>query len=375
MTDMTRIGFSDEQAQLLTLAEDFCRDKSPVETVRRLMGEEAGFDRAVWDEMVSLGWLGIAVPESFGGSGLGLGEVVTVVEPMGRALMSGPLVPTTLTAQALLHGGTDAQQAAWLPRLCSGAIGTLALTEPHGDWDLAHLTARATRRGGDLVLSGEKRFVLDAASADVIIVSVALDGAPALVLLERTAVSAHALRRETVIDETKRSYALSLDGITVPQSQLLDPARAAATLSHVDMAANLLLAADMCGGTASVIAYTVDYLKTRKQFGRLIGSYQALKHPMADALLAYELARSHLYHAAYVAHTAPAGPIAVRMAKAQACQAYAFAADRAIQFHGGFGFTYDCDAQLYRRRALWGQHQHGDDRYHRKHLAAALLDG
>ena len=145
------------------------------------------------------------------------------------------------------------------------------------------------------------------------------------------------------------------------------------TLAHIEQTASLLWAADMCGGTFACIEYTLDYLKTRKQFGKLIGSYQSLKHTIVDAHQAYEKARSHLYSAAHVFGAQGEGEMAVHMAKAEAGSAYSFAADRAIQFHGGFGFTYDCDAQLYRRRAIMGCALHGDARYHRRKIADLMF--
>jgi acyl-CoA dehydrogenase len=196
---------------------------------------------------------------------------------------------------------------------------------------------------------------------------------PALALIETAALPAGALRRETIIDETRRACALTLDSVEIPAEHLLDPERATAALAHIHLAANLLAAAEMCGGTAAVIDYTLDYARTRKQFGQPIGAYQGVKHPLVDAYLDYEQARSHLYAAAHCFAEQGTGEIATRMAKAAADGAFAFAADRAIQFHGGFGFTYDCDAQLYRRRAIWHASQWGDAGYHRKKLAELLL--
>lgn len=367
------IGFSDEQAELLEVAQRFCREKSPVDKVRALIDDETGHDPAVWSELAELGWLAIAVPEEFGGVGLSLAEVVPVVEQMGRSLMGGPFLSTTIAAQGLLHGGTDAQKNALLPDLCAGTPAAVALVEGSGDWDLTKAACTAKRDGDDLVLSGTKVLVADAAAAAWLLVSVSLDGAPALVIVPRDALGADALTREVVIDETRRSYKVTLDGVRVSAEQLLSGATAAQTLAHIDLVASLLVAAEMCGGTASCIDYTVDYLKTRKQFGKLIGSYQALKHPAVDALIAYEQARSHVYAAAHSFSEQGEGEIATRMAKAQAATAMSFAADRAIQFHGGFGFTYDCDAQLYRRRAFWGDSQHGDAAYQRKKLADLMF--
>lgn len=367
------IGFSDEQAELLEVAQRFCREKSPVDKVRSLIDDETGHDPAVWSELSELGWLAIAIPEEFGGVGLSLAEVVPVVEQMGRALMGGPFLSTTIAAQGLLHGGTDAQKNTLLPDLCAGTPAAVALVEGSGDWDLTKAACTATRDGDELLLSGTKVLVADAAAAAWLLVSVSLDGAPALVIVAKDALGADALTREVVIDETRRSYKVTLDGVRVSADQLLSGATAVQTLAHIDLVTSLLVAAEMCGGTASCIDYTVDYLKTRKQFGKLIGSYQALKHPAVDALIAYEQARSHVYAAAHSFSEQGEGEIATRMAKAQAATAMSFAADRAIQFHGGFGFTYDCDAQLYRRRAFWGDSQHGDAAYQRKKLADLMF--
>ncbi len=374
-TEPSGILFSDEQAQLLEIAATFSANKAPIDAVRRQLAAGDAITGELWREIAALGWLGIAIPEEYGGSGLGLGEVVAIVEPMGRNLLSSPLAATTLAAQAILWGGSDLQKSQWLPQLAGGSVAALALTEAHGDWDLCNLTCSASRSGDMLSLSGGKTFVTDAAMADLFLLSVALEGTPALLLMEKSALGEAALHREVVIDETRRSYGLSLDGITVPAANLLPAANIGGALKGLHLAACLLYAAEMCGGMAGVINITLEYLKTRRQFDHFIGAYQALKHPMVDALVGLEQARSHLYHAATVFHMPSGrGEVAVRMAKAQAAAAFAFASDRAIQFHGAFGFTYDCDAQLFRRRALWCEQQHGDALHHRKHLADLLLD-
>ena len=214
--------------------------------------------------------------------------------------------------------------------------------------------------------------MLDAAQAKVVVASVMLDGVARLVLIQADQIPSGALAREVVIDETRRSYTFQLDGISVPQSQLLD----GADFLALEQAAMLLLVAEMSGGLAGVLHVIIDYLTTRKQFDQYIGSYQSLKHPTVQILLSMEACRSHLYHAATLmaAGDAEAAEEAVRMAKAQGSEAFAFAGDRAVQFHGGFGFTYECDAQLYLRRALWCQYQFGDAAYHRELLAPLLLD-
>ncbi|MEM8773049.1 MAG: acyl-CoA dehydrogenase family protein [Pseudomonadota bacterium] len=373
MENLGTIGLSEEQADLMEAATRFCREKSPIETVRKLMETETGYDAALWKEMAGLGWLGIAIPEAYDGVGLSLAEVAPVMEAMGRSMLASPFFATTLAAQAMIAAGTEEQKKEILPQIVRGAPVTLALSEANGDWDLARVDATAETDGFDVKLAGTKRFVTDAGAATRIIASVIFEAAPTLVVIEKEQLRGQALRRETVIDETVRSYELSLDGVTVPKTALLDPAKARAALQHIDLAANLLASAEMVGACAACIDYTIDYLQTRKQFGRHIGSYQALKHPTVDAYTSYEQARSHLYAAAHSFNDQGAGEIATRMAKAASLKALSYAADRSIQFHGGFGFTYDCDAQLYRRRAAWQASQFGDEVWQRRRLAELLF--
>jgi alkylation response protein AidB-like acyl-CoA dehydrogenase len=367
------LGLGEEQADLLEAASKYCEDKSSVETVRNLIEDQKGHDPATFSEMAELGWLGIALPEIYGGAGLGLAEVVPVVEQMGRRLMAGPFLPTTLAAQLLLAAGTEEQKSAVLPQLAGGTPATLMLAEPNSDLDAPTPQANATRKEGQLSLTGTKCLVVDAHVAQWAIASLNLDGSPALVLLDRQALEACSPRREIVVDETRRSFRLDLDGVRVPETALLDPALTSAGLARIALAGALLSAAEMCGGGQSCIDYTISYLNTRKQFGRPIGSYQAPKHTTVHAHVQLEQARSHLYAAAHTFEKGEEGEIAVRMAKAAAGPALAFAADRSIQFHGGYGFTYACDAQLYRRRAIWGESQFGDAVYQRRKLASLIL--
>ncbi|HIG44310.1 MAG: acyl-CoA dehydrogenase family protein [bacterium] len=366
------IEFSEEQIMLLDTAMDFCRTQSPISKVRAQLDVANGFDTDQWRAMVDLGWLGVAIPESHGGIGLGMADVVPIVECMGRQLMGSPFFASTLAGQALVHGGTEAQKSTWLPRIAAGTIVTLALQEESGDWDLRNLTATATQDGDQVTLSGKKTFVMDATVADLIIASVSLDGNAVLVCIESGMIPENQIVREVVIDETRRCYEVSLDGITVPVSAMF----AHQCFGEIENAALLILSAEMAGGIAGVLNTILEYLNTRKQFDRLIGSYQALKHPAVDILLGLEATRSHVYHAATVYDEGDGKEleISLKMAKAAASEHFAFAGDRAIQFHGGFGFTFECDAQLYLRRALWSQYQYGDEKYHRQHLASLLLD-
>jgi len=370
------LEFSDEQSMILDSAREFCRDKSPISAVRALLDSETGFDPDVWQEMVGLGWLGLAIPEEFGGSGLGIGSTVPLAECMGRHMLSTPFFSTTLAAQAILRAGSPAQKEAWLPQLASGTVATLALLDG-GDWGSSETACTAVQSGDNLNLSGEKWYVSDAAVAQLIIVHCQLDGAPALVLVESSQLAQDAVQPHTLLDETKRGARLNLEGISVGSDAVLSGGDIEAALRDLQLLGALLVAAEAAGSTAACLDTVVEYLKTRKQFGQLIGSYQALKHPTVDILIGMDAARSLVYHAATVVTDGPLdsdAEIACRMAKSQAGDALLFAGDRAVQFHGGMGFTYECDAQLYIRRAQWTQQQFGDAYHHRKRLAPLLLD-
>ncbi|WP_371395739.1 acyl-CoA dehydrogenase family protein [Fretibacter rubidus] len=378
MSQFGDIGVTEAQLDLLTAAERFCREQSPMSSVRALIETDLGYDADVWAEIGALGWLAIAVPEDFGGVGLSMTEVVPVMEQMGRYMLHSPFFATTLAAQAIVMGGTQAQKETHLAAIAGGAAATVALSEAGGNWDLTAISSTALMTDSGYRLSGEKTFVQDLEAARTIIISAKVDGAVQLFCLDADTIPAKAIRRERIIDDIKRSYALTLDGLVVPDTALMDGGKVTQTLEHIHLVANLLGAAEMTGAAQATIDYTVDYLKTRKQFGKLIGSFQALKHPTVDAYIDYEKSRSLLYAAAFSfgdqwPQNDKRSEIATRMAKAQSDKALSYAADRSIQFHGGFGFTYDCDAQLYRRRAIFNASQYGDAHYHKKKLAQLIL--
>lgn len=371
--ELGNLGFSEEQIEILDIATNFCRDKSPIDKVRSLMKSADGFDRAIWQEMADLGWMAIAIPEEYDGIGLSLSEVVPIAEQMGRHLMASPFISSNIAAQAILAAGSDAQKSKYLPMIAAGSIATLALSEANGDWNLQNIESKADKNGNQYSLNGTKQFCLWAEHADIIIVSIRIDNIPKLAIIEKSNIPENALRKESIIDETKRSYSLDLSSITIDEDAILDADNDDAAFVQIELSAALLQSAEMCGGSQSVIDYTVEYLKTRKQFGKVIGEYQALKHPAVDAYVSYEKARSHLYSAAHNYNDQGVGEIAVRMAKAASDGSYSNASDRAVQFHGGFGFTHDCDAGLHRRAAIFHASQFGDAAWHRSKLSDLMF--
>lgn len=366
----TALEFTEDQAMILDGARAFCAEKSPIVRVRTLLDSETGYDGAVWEEMVALGWPALAIPEEHGGAGLSIGTTVPLAEAMGRALLATPFFSVTLAAQAVLRGGTEDQQTRWLPELASGTIATLALLDG-GDWGAPTTTCTATRDGDTLVLDGTKHFVCDAGVADAFVVWCTVDGADALLWVPREVLGEGAITPHVVIDQTKRAARVDFGGVRVPAEHLLDQTKADAALRDLRLLGAMLTAAEATGSTATCLDVIVEYLKTRKQFGQFIGSYQALKHPTVDILCAMDAARSLIYHAATVVGDGPLdedAEVACRMAKAQAGDALAFAGDRAVQFHGGMGFTYECDAQLFIRRGRWLGQLFGDAASHRARI-------
>jgi len=369
-----RLGITEEQVELMDVAESFCRDRGDIAVIRTLMTGDDGLDVGTTQDMAEMGWFGIAVPEAYGGIGLSLAEVVPVAEQIGRRLMMVPFIATTVAVQAILAGGTALQKETYLKKIIGAGAATLALSERNGSFELTDIKATAMRSETGFILTGTKVLVENLDRSDVIVLSAKLDGVVRLFVFETDILPKSAQRREILIDETKSSFTLELDGLTIDETALMDAQKTKLALDRIELASILLGSAEQVGGAQSCIDYTVDYLKTRKQFGKLIGSYQALKHTIVDAYVGYEKARSLLYAAAHSFEEQGKGEVATRMAAVGAGRALSFAADRAIQFHGGFGFTYDCDAQLYRRRAIFHDSLFGNTRWHKKKLAGLLFN-
>lgn len=369
----TTLQFSEEQAMILDTAREFCRDKSPIEAVRAQLDSDSGFDAPIWNEMVALGWTGISMPEAYGGSGLGVSSLVPVVECMGRAMLGTPLVSSALAGQLILRSGNSEQLDRLLPGIAEGSAATMATLES-GDWGATQI---ACTLNDNLQLTGVKRFVADAVVADTLVVSVIHQGALALAVVRAEQLKPGAVSANTLIDETKRSSTVNFDSVTIDANNVITGDKVTQALRDVALLGALLTAAEAAGTTGACLDTVVEYLNTRKQFGNLIGSYQALKHPMVEILTANDSARSFIYHAATLVSDETLdrdAELACRMAKAQATDTLKYAGDRAVQFHGGMGFTYECNAQLYIRRAQWSQQQFGDAQHHRKRIAALLLD-
>jgi alkylation response protein AidB-like acyl-CoA dehydrogenase len=365
-------GLSPEQEELRQVLRQFLEAKSPESAVRAQMATERGFDQAVWRQMSDqLGLQGLAIPEAYGGSGFGAVELSVVLEEMGRALLCAPFFATVvLAASALLHCGDERAKAELLPGIASGdTIATLALAEDSGRWDEPGVGATGTRRDGEWKITGSKSFVLDGHIADLIL---PVARTPAGVSLFAVDAAAPGLTRTLLptLDQTRKQARLDFDG--VPARLIGADGAGWRTAERVLDLAAVALAAEDVGGAQKVLEASVEYAKTRIQFGRPIGSFQAVKHKCADVLLAVETARSAAYYAAgCAASLSDELPAVASLAKAYCSDAYVKAAGENIQIHGGIGFTWEHPAHLYLKRAKSAQLMLGTSAYHRERLAAS----
>jgi alkylation response protein AidB-like acyl-CoA dehydrogenase len=366
-------AFSEEQEELRKAVRRFLEDKSPETEVRRLMETDDGYDPAVWKQMAEqLGLQGLAIPEPYGGSGYGYVELTVVFEEMGRALLCAPYFSTVaLAANLLLAVGDDDAAAAYLPRLASGeAIGTVALAEASGRWDEAGVTLPARRSGDGWTLTGSKRYVLDGHVADVVLVAARTDAGVSVFAVEAGAPGFSATRL-TTMDQTRKQAEVTFDA-TPARLVGAEGAGWPAVQNMLDKAA-VALAAEQVGGAARVLEMSVEYAKNRIQFGRPIGSFQAIKHKCADMLLEVESAKSAAYYAGWAAaEDSDELPVVASLAKSYCSEAYFHAAAENIQIHGGIGFTWEHPAHLYFKRAKSSELLFGDPTYHRELLAQRI---
>ena len=366
-------GFSEEQDELRKMVKRFLEEKSPESEVRRLMATSEGYDPAVWEQMANeLALQGLGIPEEFGGQGFGPVELYVVFEEMGAALFCSPYFSTVaLAANAVLFVGTDADKAALLPGIASGeTIATVALTDDAGEWDLNTTSTTATASGDGFVLNGVRNYVTDGSTASLILVPAKTAKGLSLFAVKG---DAPGLTRESLptMDQTRKQSRLELKD--VPASLVGVEGGALEGLEKVLFVAASALAAEQVGGAQRVLNNAVEYAKNRVQFGRPIGSFQAIKHKCADMLLDVESAKSAAYYAAWASQELNDElPIAASLAKSFCSEAYFHCAAENIQIHGGIGFTWEHHAHLYFKRAKSSELFLGDPAYHRELLAQRL---
>jgi acyl-CoA dehydrogenase len=374
---------TEEQEILAHTARELVSGRSPLRRVRELREDETGFSRELWKSMAELGWLGIVVPEQYGGAGLGWSDLAVIMEEIGRGLLPEPLVGSVLLATtAILLGGSDAQKQAHLPALVSGdRLAALAYQEPTSRYDVAAVTTRADRAGSGWKLTGEKTQVLDGHVANLLVVSARTSGddrdadGVTLFLVPADAPGV-TIERQWRVD-ARPAAIVHLNGVTVSADAVLGGEGQGATLlgRTIDRA-TVALAADMLGGMTATFEMTLDYLKTRKQFGVPIGSFQALKHRAARLFVELELTRSVVTAASHaIDEDATDAQIArvASVAKARASDAFLLIGYEGVQLHGGIGMTDEHDVGLYLKRARGAELQFGDAAFHRDRIAR--LDG
>jgi alkylation response protein AidB-like acyl-CoA dehydrogenase len=374
-------AFTEEQQELRATARAFLAAYAGSEPVRAAMESPLGHDPALWKRIAGeLGWPAVAIPEAYGGIGLGFVELVALFEVAGEALLCSPLFASAaLGAPAILCAGTEAQKQALLPPIAEGScIATLALAEASGRWDAEGVAATWRRDGAGYRLDGVKRHVVDGHCAHLLVVAARAEGTAGdggislfAVPAEAAGVSRTAL---PTVDQTRRLAEVTLSGVTVAQSARLGEAGAAApALAKALALANVALAAEQVGGAQRCLDLAVAYAKERVQFGRPIGSFQAIKNKCADMLVKLEAARSAVYYAGCVAaEDSEALPEASAMAKAAASDAYTFCAGNALQIFGGVGFTWEYDVHLYFKRARASAALLGDPSVQRERVAQRI---
>jgi alkylation response protein AidB-like acyl-CoA dehydrogenase len=367
------MAFTDEQEELRRTMRRFCEDRSPSAEVRRLMASTEGYSSPVWEQMASqLGLQSLTIPESYGGAGLGYVELAIVLEEMGRALFCAPYFATVgMAVNALLSSDDEDACVTYLPSIATGeTIATLALAEDSGHWDQdgIHLTAEAS--GSGWLLDGHKSFVVDGAVANLLLVAARSASGISLFAVEGEA-SGMSRTPLLTLDQTRKLARLEF--AHTPARLVGGEGQAWSGLSRALDLAAIALAAEEVGGAQRCLDMSVEHAKLRYQFGRPIGSFQAIKHRCADMLLHVESARSAALYAAWsAAENSSEVPAMASLSKATCSDAYFYTAAENIQIHGGIGFTWDHDAHLYFKRAKSSQLFLGDTAYHRERLAQRI---
>lgn len=355
-------GLSESQQLLRDNARKFFATECPMAEVRRLMETETAFDAVLWAKLAEQGYTGCIFSEEYGGVGLGKGELILLMEEAGRTLLPGPFFSTVALAGPVIDAvGSPEQKRKYLTSICAGeARSTVAIFEDAAGWDPARFQVVAVNGK----LSGEKRFVTDAAAANWIVIA-ASNG----VFLVDPKASGVEIASMSGMDLTRKLYTMRMN--YTPAEKLGDVAGLAGAMDIATAA----LAAEMAGGMQRTLEMTVEYAKTRKQFGKPIGSFQAVQHQCADMYLETESSRSAAYYAAWaLEEKAPDAAVAVSIAKMYASDASRTVGNRGIQVQGGMGFTWENDVHLYYRRAKASETAFGDATFHRERIARLVID-
>ena len=373
------LSLNEEQELLQTSARDFLSANCPVTHVRAMEEDATGYSPALWRDIADLGWAGLMFPETYGGAGYGFVELCVLMEECGRALLPSPFHSAVLTfGLPILLGGSEAQKQRYLPAIASGhMLGTLALTEPSVSFDAAGVSVRAEARDGGYVINGTKLFVLNAHTADELLVAVRTrdEGGPedgvSLLLVPSDAAGVETTLLSTIASD--RQCEVNFTNVEVGADALVgDLHRAWPILKQTIDHAAVAKCAEMVGIAQVAFDMSVDYAKNRVQFGRPIGSFQAIKHKCADMIIDVDGSRFITYRAAWMLQEGLDAAKEVSMAKAWTSDACRRVCAQAHQIHGGIGFTKEYDLQLYFRRAKNGEVCYGDADLHREVVAEEM---
>ena len=360
---------TDEQEAIKEAARGFLAKNYKSERIRELAESETGFDESDWPGMAELGWTGLALPEEWGGQGLGIVDLAVLFEELGYALAPTPLLSDTVAGLALATCGSDEQKERWLRPLAAGEIrGTPALYDAGSSAQVGEFEMEARSDGDGVVLDGEKVLVMDAGTADFFLVATA-DGRRHVVERGADGVS---VSQENSIDPTRRLYSVRLDEVRVDAEATL-PGEGA-DYHPVFHRVCVAISSELTGVAQRALEMAIEYAKERQQFGRAIGSYQAVSHRCAQMLLETENSRSATLYAAWTADAEPDTlPLAASMAKAYSSDAGMRVTDAAIQVHGGIGFTWEHDLHFFLKRATGNAAMFGDPKWHRERVAERVL--
>jgi alkylation response protein AidB-like acyl-CoA dehydrogenase len=374
-------AFSEQQELLRATARQFLERECPPDMVRRWSDDPQGYSPDLWQKMAELGWMGLVLPETYGGSGLSFVDLTILMEEMGRVLLPAPFFSSiALGALMLLETGSDEQRQQMLPRLAHGETkACVALLEADGRYDSRGISMRASIRGNRATLNGTKLFVVDAHVSDYVICVARTRGGRdpesgiSLFVLDMASPGITCTPLMSM-DQTRRLCEVSFARVGVSLDTMLGGRDTAwPMLQRVLDKATVALCAEMVGGAEKAMEMCVDYAKTRVQFGRQIGSFQAVKHKIADMKVLVENAKPVIYYAAWAAdRDAPEASRAASMAKAYCSEMYTRVAADGIQVHGGVGFTWDHAMHLYFKRAKSSEVLLGDATWHRERTATLI---
>jgi alkylation response protein AidB-like acyl-CoA dehydrogenase len=372
------LGLDEQQEMLKNVARDFLEKECPEALVRQMEEDDKGYSPDLWQKMAGQGWMGLTIPEQYGGVGLTICELVVLLEEFGRALVPGPFISTVvLGAVPIMEAGTEEQKQTYLPKIASGEIiMTLALTEPSAKWSADGIALEAKKAGTDYVLNGTKLFVPDAHVTDYMVVAARTGGkgesGVTLFIVDSKSAGIKYEQLKTIAAD--KQCEVTFENVKVPAANILGKeGKGWPIVEKTEKWATIAACAYLVGLSQMDFDVTLNYAKERVQFGRPIGSFQAIQHKLADAVIDVDGSRFITYKAAWsMAEGEPDADLMISMAKAWASDASRRVVAHGQQIHGGIGFTKEYKIQLYFRRQKWMELMWGDGDYHREKVAQLM---